>query len=361
MNGVNAYQRTLLATRTAAYKRSDNTVALMLDSLELAWADVATILSFEKVNSAVTNRLMTGKLEQIESVMLDLGDEFNELVNGAGTATIDDVVGARRRATAALAAANSRVIDTSFSRVPVAALRVFNRRVDEEGLKISGGIWAREQMSLIEKRVGGAIARGQSASSLARDLEQFLIGGGAKDTKVRLQGGPPVSYKAARIARSEINNAYWDTQVLSSHESAVVNAQLWQLSGSHPRTDECDLFAWADSYRLGAGTYPTGTTPTKPHPQCLCYLVDVIRDPSEWDSPKTTPQRQQTVISRQALPRRLQGHVGETFTAGELEDLVRVLVPSARGHLTPRYVERMGEQLSTGTAAAFEAAQALAG
>ena len=51
----------------------------------------------------------------------------------------------------------------------------------------------------------------------------------------------------------------------------------------------CDLFAIADWYGLGAGTYDPRMVPPRPHPRCLCVAEDVIAPVSQWGQARGTP------------------------------------------------------------------------
>lgn len=54
----------------------------------------------------------------------------------------------------------------------------------------------------------------------------------------------------------------------------------------------CDLLAEADCYGLGPGVYDPRQAPGKPHPRCLCYLRNILREPSEWGQPRgPVPER----------------------------------------------------------------------
>jgi len=69
------------------------------------------------------------------------------------------------------------------------------------------------------------MARGESARDLSLKLEQFVLGGG--------QGmGDSVRSKAMRLARTEINNSYWEARRMSSELSPVVEGIKWELSAT---------------------------------------------------------------------------------------------------------------------------------
>jgi hypothetical protein len=80
------------------------------------------------------------------------------------------------------------------------------------------------------------------------------------------------SYAANRLARTEINNAHHHTSMRLSAQKPWVTGFKWNLSGSHPKPDECNEMAAHDA-GLGEGVYPKGEEPDRPHPNCLCYVT----------------------------------------------------------------------------------------
>jgi hypothetical protein len=80
------------------------------------------------------------------------------------------------------------------------------------------------------------------------------------------------SYAAHRLARTEIGNAHHETTKRLAADKPWVLGMRWYLSGSHPRPDECNDFAEKDHDGLGPGVFKKQNVPSKPHPNCLCYL-----------------------------------------------------------------------------------------
>lgn len=117
----------------------------------------------------------------------------------------------------------------------------------------------------VQKIVNQALALNRSSAEIAKDVKKFI------DPDVA--GG--VSYAAQRLGRTELNNAFHATTIAAAGEQPWVEGFLWNTSGSHPAPDECDDYAAADDFGLGAGVYPADSVPDKPHPQCLCYLTTI--------------------------------------------------------------------------------------
>lgn len=138
------------------------------------------------------------------------------------------------------------------------------------GYTFSERVWniGKATQAGMEKIVSTGIARGQSAWSMAKELQEKYMG-----------GGKHVSYEALRLARTEINNAYWDAHEMAAEQSPVVKGLKWNLSATHrarmPKGDICDEYATQNKQGLGRGVFKPGTVPRK-HPNCLCYLTDEL-------------------------------------------------------------------------------------
>jgi hypothetical protein len=121
---------------------------------------------------------------------------------------------------------------------------------------------------MVTRKVNTGLLLGKTAKDIARDVAKLI--------KPNVAGG--VSYAAFRLARTEINNAYKTAQEARHQDEPWNKGMRWNLSKSHPDRDECDDYAEADDYDLGAGVYPFGKRPLS-HPNCLCYLtVETIEE-----------------------------------------------------------------------------------
>lgn len=116
----------------------------------------------------------------------------------------------------------------------------------------------------VNKRVNAGLLLGYSAKKIATMVKDLI--------RPDVAGG--VSYAAQRLARTEINNAYKTAQEARYAEEPWSLGMQWHLSLSHPRRDECDVYAAQDLHDLGAGVYPFGEVP-KSHPNDMCYQTPV--------------------------------------------------------------------------------------
>ncbi len=120
----------------------------------------------------------------------------------------------------------------------------------------------------IDRIVNNGILLGQSADEIGKGVRQYI--------NPRTPGG--VRYAAHRLGRTELNNAFHTSSSLAYAESPFVEGVLWNLSGSHPKPDECNSYSDENSYDLGVGIFPRESIPPKPHPQCFCFLTAVTPD-----------------------------------------------------------------------------------
>ena len=141
-------------------------------------------------------------------------------------------------------------------------------------IDLSPQVYKNEQLMVgnIDKVVNNGILLNKSAREIATDVRVYI----RPDTP----GG--VSYAAQRLGRTELNNAFHETTRRNAEAQPWVEGMKWHLSGSHPRPDECNRYAEQDSYRMGEGVYPSSRVPSKPHPQCFCYISAVTKPNDEF-------------------------------------------------------------------------------
>jgi len=123
----------------------------------------------------------------------------------------------------------------------------------------------------VDRLVNSGIARGLSAREMAAEVRRYIL--------PTTPGG--ASYAAMRLSRTELNNSYHSASTAYWQDSPFVTGMKWNLSSSHPRADVCNEYATEDHDHLGAGVFRNGNTPSKPHPQCLCYVVPSTPDDDE--------------------------------------------------------------------------------
>ena len=280
---ISAYQQSIFKSRAIPFKASQAAEERQLMALEMASSQLMALIAQMtesgelEEDERIDRGLYLAKRMAIQNLMDQLGEGISEDISATAAAVTEETVALMEDLTEKL---DDEDLDLSnFAGIPQTVMADYANRVDVEGLKISPNLWANNQTALIENQVMSAIVRGQSAISLAQNLEKFVLGGS-------IGMGHSIAYKTMRLARTEINTAYHESRRLSAMASPVVAGMQWRLSNRHPKWDVCDLLADQDLYQMGKGVYPPGQLPPKPHPNCICYTMDKLRSPDQWQTPK---------------------------------------------------------------------------
>ena len=340
--GLNAYHDALFESRMRALDRSMATVKATRDAVGVAAERTAKLLKLDKVTKGPATRIAQARLEKLRGIYDDLGNELSAGIVDGVQKTGRDTAGTYQGASDRIIGANQADVSLSFAGIPSDTVDLFIQRTTAagQGLIISPERWALGQAQQIELKVAAAIAGGQSARDLAKDLEAHLLGG--KGAGV----GGSVRSKTMTLARTEINVAYWESSALSAAQSNIVAGQRWNLSASHPKWDPCDMLAWQNGYNLGPGIYPAGTLPPRPHPNCFCWLEDVLRDAEDWGTPRPDPPQSFSMnIDHRGLPERIRGKIGGTksWVPSQLAQYVEGRPISERLHLTTNFTKGAGD------------------
>lgn len=194
----------------------------------------------------VGSQVMADRALASAAAVESLAATYVPMLTAAGmSASAIDVLIRSQKATAARGIANVAT-RMNLSKIPL------SERVYKSGALVSGRI---------DRLVNDHIARGSSARDIAKDVRQFI------DPHVK--GG--VRYAAQRLGRTELNNAFHGTQVQEGIKNPMITVMRWNLSGSHPRPDECNDYETGGD--LEDGLWSPGAVPGKPHPQCLCFMT----------------------------------------------------------------------------------------
>lgn len=217
-----------------------------------------------------------------------------------------EAVSAHREALGAAETATGASVEASFSGVPEQAIEsMFARR----GLSVTNSyktltrFSAEASAQMVEDALGDALTGGRTPQEAVEGVMQGIVQGNPEAKEIIENLGPRgglrrggevpgiegareaakrIGFNARRIALTEINTAYWESDRLSAEESPVVKALRWVLSAAHPERDICDVYHLRDAYDLGDGVYPAEVLPTKPHPFCLCSTSPVFHAPESW-------------------------------------------------------------------------------
>lgn len=188
-----------------------------------------------------------------------------------------------------------------FRNQTTAILAASYQRNPGDYIKFSERLWKLNLggLSQIQAAIYHAVANGSSAWQLADAIERRLGAGHncPRWTRQRLYGltkkqiaagdktglltgedcnGKGVSYKALRLARTELQAVHALADDMIMEMTPWVEFEQINLSGAHPDIGcECeDIVAEND------GVYPKGTIELPVHPNCLCYKSAILPDPS---------------------------------------------------------------------------------
>jgi len=150
------------------------------------------------------------------------------------------------------------------------AENIISRRTN--GFTLSERIIANGKQGVVQvgRVVERGLARGASAKEIAAEAAKLYL--------PSVPGGQ--SFAAFRLARTEINNAHHDTTIRLTQDQPWVLGYRWNTSRSHPKPDVCDSLASGGTGgpNFRAGEYSVRDVPSKPHPQCLCFLSIIQED-----------------------------------------------------------------------------------
>lgn len=170
--------------------------------------------------------------------------------------------------TAAGAAAEFDLLQAGLKAYARNAIDLGQVRLTTSAVELSRNVYDAEALSSgqLDRLLNALLARGASAREIAREVAGWI------DPDV--PGG--VSYAAMRLGRTELNNAFHASQAMTMSMEPWVKATQWNLSGSHPKPDECDDYASDTTFNGAPGQYETNAVPANPHPHCLCFLTPVL-------------------------------------------------------------------------------------
>lgn len=174
-----------------------------------------------------------------------LRQAFTESAQSTGTSVDSFISGQRRSASLGVANAISRIYKTDQ---PL-SVRVYHSRA-------LANKW-------VQQRANIGILRGASAKEIATDIRRFI--------RPNTPGG--VSYAALRLSRTELNNAFHATSIVTAQDRPWVEGMAWHTSQVH-EIDAGGVPEICDT--LAGQVFTVDNVPKKPHPQCLCYVTPEV-------------------------------------------------------------------------------------
>lgn len=246
-------------------------------------------------------------MRAIESMLKEAADNVTQqsltaTLRGIEISTGAGISGARAIAHATLGQVlEAGAVNAMYGALNQRAVLAFSTRRRFDGLRLSDRVWkiGGEYRTQIGRAIEHGISRGLDSRKLARELDQHLnprvSSPHSPAVRSRLGISRDVSYQSMRLARTEMSNAFREGTVLGHRATPSYEGSIWEISGSHPVMDECDDLAVGEN---GFGFYSAGNEPLAPHPNCMCVLSPVHKDPEEFtrdlerwlDDPGSSPE-----------------------------------------------------------------------
>lgn len=168
------------------------------------------------------------------------------------------------------------------------ALRAFQRRKDD-GLNLSQKLWnqSNDYKTEMEYCLSSAIERGTSAIKLSKKLSKYLQDFPSLKKDYKEKFGKAVKcqdceYRSMRLARSEINMAYRSAeQERFKQFDFVLGYEVKLTQNGRHVPDICDELA---------GKYPKDFVFLGWHPNCMCYVIPILKSEEEFWNDEETEQ-----------------------------------------------------------------------
>ena len=191
-----------------------------------------------------------------------------------------------------------------------------------------------ERLSTPEMRASGRDFMRRAETATAADLDRQI----AYWTRDR------ALHQERVIVRTEAARVHHEAFLESTRDEPGVKGYRWNISGSHPKPDICDLFANQAIDDLGPGGYTEENLPDLPaHPSCMCFCTTILDDDHferelasvTGEAPPGTPWVDSTHTTASDWLAQQPEHVqlqilGPTRHAAWLDDPARVIGPGGR-------------------------------
>ncbi|MDD3404952.1 MAG: zeta toxin family protein [Paludibacteraceae bacterium] len=166
------------------------------------------------------------------------------------------------------------------------ALKAFQQRKDK-GLNLSAKLWNQSQdyKQWLEAAISSGIEKGTSAVALSKRLSKYASDFDLLKTEYKTKFGKAADildceYKAARLARTEINMAYRTAEQTRWKQLDFVVGFEVKRSGRKFDCKVCESLA---------GKYPKDFQFVGWHPNCRCYVVSILKTKEEfWSNSPTS-------------------------------------------------------------------------
>jgi len=136
------------------------------------------------------------------------------------------------------------------------------QRITQSELPLSHRIYRTESLAnrWVSNVINRSLARGDSAKDLAQSVRKHIL--------PTTPGG--TSYAALRLGRTELNNAFHATAIVSAQDRPWITGMRWYTSDTHTH-DPSEICT-----QLNGQVFDPTSVPKKPHPQCRCFVAPEV-------------------------------------------------------------------------------------
>jgi len=209
-------------------------------------------------------------MQTVKEVLNDLFDGITPVIRDGqkaeALAAVDGLTETDRDYLDKVFANTGSVRDFIDSQKLQAQIQVANaiNRVTKSDIPLSKRVYRTQALAKrwVQRDVTIEIAKGSSAKEIAKVVRKHI--------RPNTPGG--VSYAALRLGRTELNNAFHATAISLSQDRPWITGMSWHLSERH----EIDPAHVEICEKYSAQIFDVDNVPSKPHPQCRCFVAPVV-------------------------------------------------------------------------------------
>lgn len=250
---------------------------VLIEGAEDVYKEIESLASSQTFSDGVKRAQLRMVMQQVRSVLNDVFGQFVPIINDgskqAAKAAVDAFTETDRQflelAFAQTASASGiSVAEFVEGQRRSAMLGVANTvsRLSRSEQPLSGRVYRTKYLAnqWVQRQVNSGILRNASAKEIAKTVR--------KSIRPSTPGG--VSYASLRLARTELNNAFHATSIALSEDRPWVESMAWNLSKVHDYNasnvpEICEIY--------GKQTFKVNQVPSKPHPQCRCFVTPQLQ------------------------------------------------------------------------------------
>ena len=251
--------------------RTDTRIrTILVATAEDANAQVSALASNSTFSAGVRTAQLRLVMSTIKGILDDVFDGITPIIRDGqvseAQAAVDALTETDRQYLEDAFQSTAAVDDFIASQRLQAKIQVMNavNRITKSERPLSKRVYHTKALAQkwIQRDVTIGIAKGSSAQDIAKVVRRHI--------RPNTPGG--VSYAALRLGRTELNNAFHATAIELSQDRPWIQGMEWHLSAVHThdpqRVEICETYA--------NQIFQVDNVPSKPHPQCRCFVAPVL-------------------------------------------------------------------------------------